>query len=130
MAAITKTVVVKFSCTACKQEFTKATLDKNNGVCGRCSKSDASQHLVLPTELLKINNLSISEHKANNALTLTARLDQWYKNNAHKGVKCDASRDLIRVLVSSKLQELEGIKNVNIINFEKMLSYLHNILSE
>ena len=155
MATNTKTNPNNISCSVCMKSYTKETLGKHNGMCGRCfnKKTDLnttqiipnhdSLRLELPSQLLlpslkltnnelvspnlKLANMTISESKAP---TISIRLDNWYNANKSNNLKNKASLDFIYTLIKPNVDNLEKIPNVHLINFEKLISNAHKILSE
>jgi hypothetical protein len=135
MASI-KTASVKLSCTSCNKEFTKDTLDKNNGICGRCAnkKTEISTLVTaapvtlyeFPEQLMKLAHVNIS----NSNLSLSTRLENWYKSTCNANEKNNAAAEIVYLEYQSKIKVYEKIKNVGLINFEKLLSNSHKLLAE
>lgn len=141
-------------CTGCKKNFTKDTLDKHAGVCGRCynknvvapiniqtSKIPMEMPILqitppsnnispnsLPTDLVKLSNMSIPESKKNQALHISVRLDNWYKASRNNISENNAAIDVVYVLIKNQLPNINNIPNHNLLNFEKFFSVMHRAL--
>jgi hypothetical protein len=152
----TATLSIKSSCTGCNKEFTKDTIDKHAGVCGRCYNKNigASANIQaskinmeipilqitppsnnilpysLPTDLVKLSNMSIPESKKNQALQLSVRLDNWYKASRNNIPENNAATDVVYVLIKNQLPNINNVPNHNLLNFEKLFSFMHRALMD
>ena len=93
------------------------------------ASTNTSQY-SMPVMELKMSNLSIEQSRLNASLTLSTRLDNWYRVTRNNDVKNNAAVDLIYTMLQSKAKDCEKIPNVNLLNFEKMLSTIHKALAE
>jgi hypothetical protein len=139
-------------CSGCHKSFTKATLDKNSGVCGRCankSKPDesniptilpaqvfpnttASSQFQLPTMMANLSISNDGKTIAPQALTVAARLDQWSENTKKadpNNLKLKAAIDYVVATqgTAADLKRLEAVPNVHILSLEKAWETLSRI---
>lgn len=154
MATSVKTTSAKSLCMGCNKEFTKKTLDEHNGICGRCFNKNTTVSTLttaastlqisapvlqvspnstnvaqysLPAMELKINNLSVDSPSS---LTLSTRLENWYRVTHNDNPKNNAAVDFIYVMLQPKMKEYEKLPNINLLNIEKMLSIVHKALAD
>lgn len=133
----------------CGKPYTKATLDKNGGLCGRCANKNkpeegaapitqvslpssasvfphtsSTTQLQLPTMLANLSLSTDGKTAAPHALTVAARLDQWVESSKKadpNNLKLKAAVDYVAALhgTTSDLKRLENVVNVHILALEK-----------
>lgn len=148
MTTVANQVSDKILCPAgCGNSYTKATFDKNGGICKRCAKKVPAESLCssIVTSLTPIlstpqvfpassiaNHLSIpmanmsltSDAKSLpvQALTYSARLNIWAetlkKVNANN-IKVFAAIDAVIVSASSDHKKMEAVLNIHLLPLEK-----------
>jgi hypothetical protein len=142
MTTALKQTTTKVGCSKCKDEYTKKTLDKYGGQCKLCFDKSTSFELFpktnpptqfeIPADMLKLSKIAFDESKIKINMApkkLSERIDNWISSKYKIGdEKNNAAIEVISILVKDNIKSLEKIKNINLLNIEKLLNNSYKAL--